>query len=268
LGEILLEVKNLATYFAIPDGVVRSVDGISFSIEKGKTLGLVGESGSGKTVTALSIMGLIYDEPGIVDGRIYFQENGEQVNLLEGLTKYTEVERHDGQISQVKKDCLKWNKHYERNMRGIRGRKIGMIFQDAQAALNPLWTVGAQIQESMTLQGLCSSREEARAKSINWLKRVHIKKPERVHGAYPYQLSGGMCQRVMIAMALASHPLLLIADEPTTGLDVTIQAGIVELLKELRVELGTTILFISHNLGVVAELTDEVEVVYNGRMIG
>ncbi len=267
MAEIILEVKELVTYFSLPDGFARSVNGITFKIEKGKTMGLVGESGSGKTVTALSIMGLIRDEPGIVEGEIIFQEDGNKQNLLAGLEQYCEVERQDGKIDLVRKDCIKWNKRYEKNMRGIRGKKIAMIFQDAVASLNPLWTVGTQIQEAILLQGLCEEKAEARTRTLEWLKRVHIKKPELVHNAYPHQLSGGMCQRVMIAMALASRPSLLIADEPTTGLDVTIQAGIVELLKELRSELGTTILFISHNLGVVAELTDEIEVIHNGRVL-
>jgi oligopeptide/dipeptide ABC transporter ATP-binding protein len=232
----LLEVDNLHTHFFTPAGVVRAVDGVSYSLRSGETLGVVGESGCGKSVTALSILRLVSSPPGrIVDGAIRF----------------------DG------KDLLSLS---ERQMEDIRGNHISMIFQEPMTSLNPLLTVGRQISEAIALhQGL--SRREAMDRAVEMLRRVHIPEPERRVHAYPHQLSGGMRQRVMIAMALSCNPKVLIADEPTTALDVTIQAQILDLMRELRDTLGTAIILITHDMGVVAENADRVVVMYAGRKV-
>jgi oligopeptide/dipeptide ABC transporter ATP-binding protein len=236
MTEYLLAIENLKTYFYTREGVVPAIDGVNLTIKPGGTLALVGESGCGKSVTALSIMRLIPRPPGkIVEGRIMF--NGE--NLLEKT---------------------------ESEMRAIRGNEISMIFQEPMTALNPVFTVGRQISEALILhQGL--SKGEARLKAIEMLKLVGIPSPERRVDDYPHQMSGGMRQRVMIAMALSCSPKLLIADEPTTALDVTIQAQILDLMKALQKELQTAILLITHDLGVVAESVEEVAVMYLGRIV-
>lgn len=234
-NNILIKVEDLKTYFYTEDGVVPAVDGVSFSIEAGKTLGLVGESGCGKSVTSLSIMRLIPPPGRIVRGKILF----DGTNLLDLP---------------------------ESEMRKIRGNKISMIFQEPMTSLNPVFTVGSQIAEAIQLhQGL--DRNSAMERAIELMRLVGIPSPELRVKDYPHQLSGGMRQRVMIAMALACNPKLLIADEPTTALDVTIQAQILELIKELREKLGMSVLLITHNLGVVAETADNVAVMYAGRIV-
>jgi oligopeptide/dipeptide ABC transporter ATP-binding protein len=232
----LLEIKNLRTYFYTDDGVARSVDGVSYDIDRGETLGVVGESGCGKSVTALSIMRLIPDPPGkITGGEILF--NGR--NLLE--------------LS-------------EEQMRGIRGNDISMIFQEPMTSLNPVFTVGRQIDETVILHQKVS-KAEARNRSIEMLKLVGIPAPEQRYKEYPHQLSGGMRQRVMIAMALACNPSLLIADEPTTALDVTVQAQILELITRLQEEFGMGVIMITHDLGVIAEVSDRVAVMYAAKIV-
>jgi oligopeptide/dipeptide ABC transporter ATP-binding protein len=232
----VLEVKGLKTYFYTEDGVAAAVDGIDFSISQGKTLGIVGESGCGKSVTSLSIMRLVAEPEGkIVGGEIIFK--GE--------------------------DLLKKS---EKEMRSIRGNEISMIFQEPMTSLNPVFTVGDQISEAIKLhQGL--SNDEAAKKSIDMLKLVGIPMPEKRVNEFPHQLSGGMRQRVMIAMALACNPALLIADEPTTALDVTIQAQILELMKSLKERTGAAIMLITHDLGVVAEVADDIMVMYAGKVV-
>ena len=236
MAERLLDVKNLKTYFFTDEGVVRAVDGVDLYIEKGETLGVVGESGCGKSVTALSIMKLIPQPPGrIVEGEINY--NG--TNLV----------------------TLAPNR-----MRKIRGKEISMIFQEPMTSLNPVFTVGEQIAEAIRLhEGL--GRREAMAKTVDMLKLVHIPNAERRVKEYPHQLSGGMRQRIMIAMALACEPSMLIADEPTTALDVTVQAQIFDLLDELRERKSTSILLITHDIGAVAEMADRVIVMYAGRKV-
>jgi oligopeptide/dipeptide ABC transporter ATP-binding protein len=232
----ILEVSNLKTHFFTANGVVPAVDGVSYSVNAGETLGVVGESGCGKSVTALSILRLVATPPGrIVGGTICF----EGTNLL-SLSE-PEMER-------------------------IRGNDISMIFQEPMTSLNPLQTAGHQISEAIALhQGL--SRRDAMAEAIAMLRRVHIPEPERRAQSYPHQLSGGMRQRVMIAMALSCNPKLLIADEPTTALDVTIQAQILDLMRELRATFGTAMILITHDMGVVAENADRVVVMYAGRKV-
>jgi peptide/nickel transport system ATP-binding protein len=232
----LLEVENLKTHFFTRDGVVRAVDGVSFRVGEGETLGVVGESGCGKSVTALSILRLIASPPGrIVSGRLLFQ--GQDL---------------------LRKD--------EEEMRALRGNEISMIFQEPMTSLNPVLTVGRQIAEALELhQGL--ARAAAMERATEMLRLVHIPEPERRLRQSPPELSGGMRQRVMIAMALACSPKLLIADEPTTALDVTIQAQILDLMRELKSRTGAAILLITHDLGVVAEMAERVVVMYAGRKV-
>ena len=232
----VLEVRDLVTEFRTERGTVRAVDGVSFEIPARGTLGVVGESGCGKSVTALSIMRLVTTPPG---------------RIASGAIRY------------AGKDLLALP---EREMRAIRGNRIAMIFQEPMTSLNPVFTVGDQVGEAVQLHQH-KSRREARVAAIAMLKLVGIPSPEERVDAYPHQLSGGMRQRVMIAMALACKPDLLIADEPTTALDVTIQAQILDLLRQLQRDLGMSILLITHDLGVVAETCDEVVVMYAGRVV-
>jgi len=235
MAERLLDVKNLKTYFFTDEGVVRAVDGVDLYIEKGETLGVVGESGCGKSVTALSIMKLIPQPPGrIVEGQISY----DGTNLVD----------------------LPPNR-----MRKIRGKEISMIFQEPMTSLNPVFTVGEQIAEAIRLhEGL--GRREAMAKTVDMLKLVHIPNADRRVKEYPHQLSGGMRQRIMIAMALSCNPKLLIADEPTTALDVTIQAQILDLLNELKSRLKMAIMLITHDMGVIAETAQRVVVMYAAKV--
>ena len=231
----ILEIDNLQTHFRTPDGINRAVDGVSFHVEAGETLAVVGESGCGKSVTAMSILRLIPEPPGKIAGAIRF--NGK--NLLD--------------LSEVE-------------MRSIRGNEISMIFQEPMTSLNPVLTVGRQIGETLRLhQGMSAQQAEDRA--VDMLKLVGIPEPERRVKEYPHQLSGGMRQRVMIAIALACNPKLLIADEPTTALDVTIQAQILDLMRDLKHRVGAAIVLITHDLGVVAEVAERVVVMYAGRKV-
>lgn len=232
----LLEVKNLKTHFFTMEGVVKAVDGVSYELNEGETLGLVGESGCGKSVSALSVMRLIPDPPGkIIDGEI----------LLDG------------------EDILKIDME---GMRQVRGAKIAMVFQEPMTSLNPVLTVERQITETLQLH-MGMSKLESQRESVNLLTRVGIPDPEIRIKQYPHQFSGGMRQRVMIAMALSCNPRLIIADEPTTALDVTIQAQILDLMKSLTTELGVALIVITHNLGVVARYADRVNIMYAGKVI-
>ena len=240
-GDVLLAVNGLKTYFYTDDGVVKSVDGVTFHLNRGETLAVVGESGSGKSVTSLSIMRLIASPPGkIVEGELLFK--GKDAKQKD-ITKLPEAE-----------------------MRRIRGNDISMIFQEPMTSLNPVYTVGDQIAEAIVLhQG--KSKKEAMDMAAGMLELVGIPAAKKRVHEYPHQMSGGMRQRVMIAMALSCNPALLIADEPTTALDVTIQAQILDLMRKLQQEIGMSILFITHNLGVVAEMADRVVVMYGGRVV-
>ncbi len=232
----LLEVDDLRTWFYTRDGIVRAVDGVSYRVYPGETLAVVGESGCGKSVTSLSVLRLVASPPGrIVSGRLVFEGR----DLL-GLS--------------------------EAAMRGIRGNEISMIFQEPMTSLNPVLTIGSQIAEALVLhQGL--DRRAATARAVEMLRLVKIPEPERRVTQYPHELSGGMRQRVMIAMALSCNPKLLIADEPTTALDVTIQAQILDLMRELKTKTGAAIILITHDLGVVAEMAQRVVVMYAGRKV-
>lgn len=239
----LLEIKNLKTHFFTDDGVVRAVDGVSFSIGKGETLAVVGESGCGKSITAFSTMRLIPSPPGqIVDGEILFHQNGKPPLDL------TKIDARGAQ------------------MRDIRGNDIAMIFQEPMTSLSPVHTIGNQIGEAIELHQDVD-KEEARKRSAEVLRKVRLPEPERQLDAYPHELSGGMRQRAMIAMALSCNPSLLIADEPTTALDVTVQAQILDLMVALQDEIGMSILLITHDLGVVAWMADNVAVMYLGKVV-
>ncbi|MFJ6072519.1 ABC transporter ATP-binding protein [Streptomyces sp. NPDC093065] len=230
-----LSVRDLKVHFSTEDGIVKAVDGLSFDLAKGKTLGIVGESGSGKSVTNLTILGLHDRDRTAIDGEILLDD----------------------------KDLLTAT---ERELERLRGNKMSMIFQDALASLSPYHTIGKQIGETYR-KHTGASKKEARARAIEMLRRVGIPQPEVRVDDYPHQFSGGMRQRAMIAMALACDPELLIADEPTTALDVTVQAQIMDLLKDLQQEFGTAIVFITHDLGVIADIADDVLVMYGGRCV-
>jgi len=238
----LIDVRGLKTYFYTEDGVVRAVDGVDFTIEPEKTLGIVGESGCGKSVTALSIMGLVQSPPGkIAAGEIIYSHDGKDTDLTKLNPKGHEY-------------------------RSIRGNEIAMIFQEPMTSLNPVYTIGNQIMEAIILHQHLN-KHEAKQKAIEMLHAVGIPVPEQRVNEYPHQLSGGMRQRAMIAMALSCNPSLLIADEPTTALDVTIQAQVLDLMNDLRRDFKASIQFITHDLGVIADMADDVVVMYLGKIV-
>ena len=241
-ADVLLEVRDLEVHFAVPGVTVRAVDGVTYAIDSERTLGVVGESGCGKTVTALAIMGLIPSPPGrIVGGQILYHRDGGIVDLAQLPPRGQE-------------------------MRAIRGNEIAMIFQEPMTSLNPVLTIGFQIMESITLHQRMTKRE-AKRQAVEMLRAVGIPLPEERVDEFPHQMSGGMRQRAMIAMALSCNPVLLIADEPTTALDVTIQAQVLELMNNLRRDFHAAIQFITHDLGVVAGMADDVAVMYLGRIV-
>lgn len=235
MNEQLLEVKNLVTAFTTSRGLLRAVDGVSFQVGHGELLGLVGESGSGKSLTSLSIMGLLPYPGKVVSGEILFE--GQDLLELE-----------------------------EADMSKIRGKNIAMIFQDSRVALDPVYRCGEQIVEAIRIHERVT-REEARERALKLISLVGIPHPARCMNAYPHELSGGMCQRIMIAIALSCRPKLLIADEPTTALDVTVQAQILELLDKLRHDFNMSVILITHNLGVVAGIADKIAVMYAGQIV-
>ncbi len=236
MAEKILEVKNLKTYFRTDAGLTKAVNDVSFSVERGKTLGIVGESGCGKSITSLSIMGLVETPPGVIAG---------------------------GEIILDGQDLLK---KADDEMRAIRGKKVGMIFQEPMTSLNPVFTIGQQLVEALMLHEKIT-KQQAKEKAVEMLKLVRIPLAEKRFNEYPHQLSGGMRQRVMIAMALCCDPELLICDEPTTALDVTIQAQILELINELKEKTGASVMMITHDLGVIAEVADDVMVMYAGKVV-
>lgn len=239
--EYILEVNNLKTYFSTDSGIVKAVDDVSFNLQKGETIGIVGESGSGKSVTSLSLMRLIKDPPGrIAGGEIIFHS---PAHGAIDLTKLSNKE-----------------------MRQIRGNEISMVFQEPMSSLNPVFTCGDQVMEAILLHQKVS-RQEAIIRTIDLFKQVQLPRPEAIFNSYPHQISGGQKQRVMIAMALSCNPSILIADEPTTALDVTVQATIIDLLRDLRDQKNTSIIFITHDLGVIAEIADRVMVMYRGKIV-
>ena len=242
----ILEIEDLHTYFFTEQGVVKAVNGVSFEVPKNMTVGIVGESGCGKSVTSMSVMRLIQGPTGqIVSGNIRFAAKEE-----DGVSKVYDIAKMP-----------------TREVYRIRGSEIAMIFQEPMTSLNPIFTIGQQLDEVTFIRDPKAPKEDAKAKSIEMLNLVGIAMPERVYNAYPHELSGGMRQRVMIAMALASDPRLIIADEPTTALDVTIQAQILDLLRDLKSKIDGSIMLITHDLGIIAEMADYVVVMYAGRVI-
>ncbi|NOU96885.1 ATP-binding cassette domain-containing protein [Paenibacillus sp. LMG 31456] len=235
MNQPVLQVKGVKTHFFTENGAVPSVDGITFNLFKGEILGIVGESGSGKSVTSLSVMRLIEHPGKIVEGEIRYQD----------------------------RDLLQLE---ESEMRRIRGREIGMIFQEPLTALNPVFRIGHQIQESL-MNHYKLNKQEAKQRVLELLRRVNIARPESVYEAFPHELSGGMRQRAMIAMAISCNPKILIADEPTTALDVTIQAQILRIMKEIIEKEGSSVILITHDLGVIAEMADRVAVMYAGQIV-
>ena len=264
--ENILEIENLHTYFYTDQGVVRAVNGVSFNVPKNATVGIVGESGCGKSVTSMSVMQLIQGPAGqIVSGSIRFNSedykrdkkgNPISVKDTDGNQRY-ETEEKVYDIAN-----MPTNEIYR-----IRGRQIAMIFQEPMTSLNPVFTIGDQLDEVTFIHVPGATKESAKKASLDMLELVGIAAPERVYRSYPHELSGGMRQRVMIAMALACNPRLIIADEPTTALDVTIQAQILDLFRDLKTKINGSILLITHDLGVVAEMADYVVVMYAGRVI-
>lgn len=248
--EVLLEVQNLKTYFSLMDGTVRAVDGADFQVRRNRTLGIVGESGCGKSVMARSIMRIVPVPGKIVEGRILYHRpvQGNDTNLTSETIDLTSLNARGRQI------------------RDIRGAEIAMVFQEPMTSLSPVHTIGAQIIEAITLHQECN-KKEARERAIEILDKVSMPQPDRTVDQYPHQLSGGMRQRAMIAMALSCSPNLLIADEPTTALDVTTQAQITELMWEMQRQLGMAIMYITHDLGVIAEMANDVIVMYLGKVV-
>lgn len=243
-AEVLLKVENLKTYFFTDEGIVKALDGVSFEIPKlkdGSTLGMVGESGCGKSVTARSILGILGPRGKIVEGRILFCPDGKTIDLS----------KLDPKGKQI---------------REIRGRDISMVFQEPMASFSPVYTIGEQVMEAI-LMHQAVGKKEARQRVISMLRKVGIPKAEKMLDSYPFEFSGGMRQRAMIATALSCHPKLLIADEPTTALDVTIQAQILDLLRTLQADQGMAIMLITHNMGVIAEMADEIIVMYLGKIM-
>lgn len=250
--QLLLEVRNLRTYFFLDEGTVRAVDGADFEIKRGHTLGVVGESGCGKSVTAQSVLRIVPPPGRIVEGEMVFhrllQGGGSSASQMVALVDLTALDPRG------------------REIRSIRGAEIAMVFQEPMTSLSPVHTIGSQIVEAITLHQEVS-KAEAREKAIEMLDRVGMPEPSQTMDSYPHQLSGGMRQRGMTAMALSCNPSLLIADEPTTALDVTTEAQILELMRDLQQELGMAIMYITHDLGVIAEMAEVVVVMYLGKVV-
>jgi peptide/nickel transport system ATP-binding protein len=241
---IILEVKNLKTYFHLDEGILKAVDGVDLTLKEGKTLGIVGESGSGKSVTSQSLLRIV-PGTGKVEGEILLRRK------KEGKTEVVDLVRLEPQGKEI---------------RSIRGGEISMIFQEPMKAFSPIHTVGDQIMEAILLHNTDDPKEAKRI-AVETLKKVGMSNPEQRINEYPHQLSGGMRQRAMIAMALACNPSILIADEPTTALDVTVQAQVLQLINDLKQKVGTSVIFITHDLGVIAEMSDEVAVMYLGKVV-
>ena len=262
----ILEIEDLHTYFFTDQGVVKAVNGVSFNVPKNSTVGIVGESGCGKSVTSMSVMQLVQGPQGqIVSGQIRFNSEDYQRNKKGDPIPVKEADGSEHFVTEQKVydiANMPVNEIYR-----IRGRQIAMIFQEPMTSLNPVFTIGNQLDEVTFIHVPGATKEQAKAKSMEMLNLVGIAAPERVYKAYPHELSGGMRQRVMIAMALACNPRLIIADEPTTALDVTIQAQILDLFRDLKTKINGSILLITHDLGVVAEMADYVVVMYAGRVI-
>ncbi len=263
----ILEIDNLNTYFFTDQGVVKAVNGVSFNIPLHKTVGIVGESGCGKSVTSMSVMRLLQGPQGqIASGSIRFK-SADYKRDAKGNPIATGTDENGNPVYETEEKIYDIAKMPMNEIHRIRGRQISMIFQEPMTSLNPVFTIGNQLDEVSFIHDPTATSESAKAKSLEMLNLVGIAAPERVYNSYPHELSGGMRQRVMISMALACNPRLIIADEPTTALDVTIQAQILELLRDLKEKMDGSIMLITHDLGVIAEMADFVVVMYAGRVI-
>jgi len=258
----LLSVKDLVIEFDTRNGRRRVVDQVSFDLAPGEVLGILGESGSGKTMTTMAVLGLVAGEPGVMGGSIKLLDGEQQVELLADLDTVLTRKR-----DRVAKSGRKWRRIMHKRMQPIWGRMMTAVFQNPRHSLDPLMTVGAQVEESIGLALTELNADDRRSKAVDWLDRVQMNEPSRVHGSYPHELSGGMCQRAMIAVALARRPKLLIADEPTTGLDTTVRAEIVELFRALLEEERRSMMYISHDIREVLYLADRVLVMKGGRIV-
>jgi oligopeptide/dipeptide ABC transporter ATP-binding protein len=265
----LLSIRGLRTYFHLAQRgrFVRAVDDLDLDVQEGETLVVVGESGSGKSAVMLSVLGLLSATPGVVTGRVVYRRPGQAaaLDLLEELPRFARFSA--GPPASVAKNDRGWRRWSEARLGPLRGRDLAMIFQNPRSALHPYFTVGQQLVESIRRADASLSAAAARDAAADWLARVHIDAPRKRLLDYPHALSGGMCQRVMIAMALAARPALLIADEPTTGLDATVQARVMDLLEELKASTRTTTIVVTHDIGVARRLADRVAVLYAGRLI-
>lgn len=263
----ILEIEDLNTYFFTDQGVVKAVNGVSFNVPLHSTVGIVGESGCGKSVTSMSVMRLLQGPTGqIYSGQIRFK-SADYIRDKKGNPISTGVDENGSPVYETEEKAYDIAKMPMNEIHRIRGRQIAMIFQEPMTSLNPVFTIGNQLDEVTFIHVPGATKEMAKAKSLEMLNLVGIAAPERVYASYPHELSGGMRQRVMISMALACNPRLIIADEPTTALDVTIQAQILDLLRDLKTKMDGSILLITHDLGVIAEMADYVVVMYAGRVI-
>ncbi len=262
----VLSIEDLKVYFEGRKKWIKAVDGVSLSIQEGEGLAVIGESGSGKTLTMMATLALISGLPGVVGGSIHYHdpENNFELDLLEGISDLFEV---DDEGVRVKGNVELWHLHFQKRARQLAGKRIGIIFQNPIASQDPLWSVGQTLKESIRLRDRSLSRKEIHREALEWLERVHIKNPEGVMRSYPHQLSGGMCQRVMIASTLAMRPQVIIADEPTTGLDMTTKAQVLYLLREAREKYGSSLIFITHEIGLVSNLTDRIVVMNAGKVV-
>ena len=264
----ILEIDNLHTYFFTDQGVVKAVNGVSFNVPKNATVGVVGESGCGKSVTSMSIMQLLQGPQGqIVSGSIRFNSHDNKRDAHGNMIPTGEVDQYGTPLYEMEDKVFDIANMPIHEIHRIRGRQIAMIFQEPMTSLNPVFTIGDQLDEVTFIHVPGATKEMAKARSMEMLSLVGIAAPERVYKAFPHELSGGMRQRVMISMALACNPRLIIADEPTTALDVTIQAQILDLLRDLKDKMDGSILLITHDLGIIAEMADYVVVMYAGRVI-
>lgn len=259
----LLEVRGLVIEFDTAAGRRRVVDGIDFEVGEGEVLGILGESGSGKTMSTLAVLGLVAGRPGVMGGEIRVRDGETTLSLLDGLD--TVIHARPGR--PPRKDDRRWRRIVHRRMRPLWGRLMTAVFQNPRQSLDPLMTVGAQVEEAVRVAEPGVDAATARKRSLAWLERVHMNEPERVYASYPHELSGGMCQRAMIAVALGCQPRLLIADEPTTGLDTTVRAEIVGLFRELLADRRRSMLYISHDIREVLSLADRVIVMRHGRIV-
>ena len=259
----LLSVRGLVIEFDTAQGRRRVVDGISFELGEGEVLGILGESGSGKTVSTLAVMGLVEGNPGVVGGEVTLRNGAESLALFEGLEGV--IKRRAGKPDR--KNVRRWQRMVSRRMRPLWGEMMTAVFQNPRHSLDPLLTIGVQVEESIALAERSLDRAGRRARAVEWLDRVQMSDPERVYRSYAHELSGGMCQRAMIAVALARAPRILVADEPTTGLDTTVRAEIVGLFEDLLADRRRSMLYISHDIREVLHLSDRVIVMRHGRIV-